>query len=93
MGDDRVTVPETGPQPVEGRRTSIDGIGASVYWVYADDVRIGQVRPSPESRASRPLWVSYRLNDDGYLGPLGLDGVWEVPTRREAVERLERASR
>lgn len=80
----------TDPTP---RYTKVQPRGGSVYDVFAEGERIGQVRPSPKSRASRMLWVAYRLNDDGYLGPLGTDGVWDVPTRREAVERLERATR
>lgn len=77
----------------ESRYVKVQHLGGSCYNVFADGERIGQVQPAPTSRPSRMEWVAYRLNEDGYLGPLGTDGVWELPTRREAVERLERATR
>lgn len=74
------------------RYIKLQHLGASQYNVFADGEKIGQVLPSPLSSVSKPLWTAYRLNPDGYLGPLGSKGTYDVRTRREAVARLEKAT-
>jgi hypothetical protein len=64
-------------------------LGGSVYAIEDEQGRLGQVGPSPHSTASRPLWGAWRLNPDGYLGPLG--GPWDHPTRKAAIAHLRKA--